>query len=145
MFGQKEQSGQIKELSRPYLLPTITDKCAPRKGTVAFDVICQGHVLRISDAISNSASAEIVFHRKTLPITKPPVGYTLSLHLIPSIHLYRSPDRVSQSISKHKSLSNTEWTIPSIPDSNFNSEEARIRTIFVPSPNHLQANQCLTF
>lgn len=44
----------------------------PRKGKVAFAVILQGQALRVSDEISNSASAEIVFHRKTLPITKPP-------------------------------------------------------------------------
>jgi hypothetical protein len=39
---------------------------------VASDVILQGHALRVSDEISNSACAEIVFHQKTLPITKPP-------------------------------------------------------------------------
>jgi len=44
----------------------------PRKDTVAFSVIMQGQALRVSDEISNSAPAEIVFHRKTLPITKPP-------------------------------------------------------------------------
>jgi hypothetical protein len=37
-----------------------------------FAVILQGQALRVSGEISNSASAEIVFHRKTLPITKPP-------------------------------------------------------------------------
>jgi hypothetical protein len=40
---------------------------------VAFAVILQGQALRVSDEISNSAFAEIVFHRKTLPITKPPL------------------------------------------------------------------------
>ncbi len=46
----------------------------PRKVTVAFAVILQGQALRVSDEISNSATAEIVFHRKTLPITKPPLA-----------------------------------------------------------------------
>lgn len=44
----------------------------PRKDTVASAVILQDQALRVSDEISNSAPAEIVFHRKTLPITKPP-------------------------------------------------------------------------
>ncbi len=52
---------------------------------VAFAVILQGQALRVSDEISNSASAEIVFHRKTLPITKPPLQIA-KFSLIPSFH-----------------------------------------------------------
>ena len=52
---------------------------------VASDVILQGHALRVSDEISNSACAEIVFHRKTLPITKHPL-LIAKVSLILSIH-----------------------------------------------------------
>jgi hypothetical protein len=50
-----------------------------------FAVILQGQALRVSDEISNSASAEIVFHRKTLPITKPPFAIAM-FSFISSIH-----------------------------------------------------------